>query len=106
MSKNFPGGLIRQMEADPKRFLPYAGHVSAETAMLMDNSLMAMIHLHGLPFELMPMDARRNRRERINTLLRQLADSDRTLHLHMVRHQGASIPPQPTAAGQFVQGLM
>jgi type IV secretion system protein VirB4 len=101
-----PTWLLRQMEVDPKRFLPYAGHVCPDTVLLMDNSVLAMIHLHGLPFELQTMQERLGRRDRINTLLRSLADSDRTLHLHMVRHLGAPEAPQPSAASPFVSGLI
>ena len=101
-----PTWLLRQMEVDPKRFLPYAGHVCPDTVLLMDNSVLAMIYLHGLPFELQTMQERLGRRDRINTLLRSLADSDRTLHLHMVRHLGTPQAPQPSAASPFVSGLM
>jgi type IV secretion system protein VirB4 len=101
-----PEWLLRQMEADPKRFIPYAGHVTPETVLLCDNSALAVVHLHGLPFELVAMAARTARRDRINTLLRSLADADRTICLHMVRHLGASEPPQPVGGTPFVQGLM
>jgi type IV secretion system protein VirB4 len=72
---SIPGWRLRQMEADPKRLVPYAGHVTLQKAVLMDNSALAMIHLHGMPFELASMAVRTARRDRINTLLRSLADS-------------------------------
>lgn len=106
MAHRFPLWLSKLIEADPERFVPYAGHVEPRLVMMMDGSILAMLHLHGLPFELSPPAIRNARMDRINTMLRSLADTDLTLCFHMVRHLGASVAPQPEAKSIFVRGLV
>jgi type IV secretion system protein VirB4 len=106
MARNIPGWLARQLEADPETFIPYAGHIEPGIVMLMDGSYLAMSHLHGPPFELAAGAGRNARTDGINTLLRSLTDTDLTLCFHLVRHLGASDPPQPTATSPFVRGLL
>jgi type IV secretion system protein VirB4 len=106
MARNFPRWIKRLLEDDPEHFVPYAGHIRPQIVMQMDESMLAMMHLHGLPFELASPAVRNNRMNGINTLLRSLADTDLTLCFHLVRHFGVSAAPQPTTTGQFVHGLM
>lgn len=106
MSNRMPAWLNRQIEADPERFVPYAGHVEPQIVQLLDGSYLAASVLHGLPFELAPIDLRNARVQRINTLLRSLADIDLTVCFHLVRHERVSDAPQPIAEGGFVRNLM
>lgn len=106
MTRSLPRWLSKLIEEDPERLIPYAGHVEPGIVKMMDGSDLAMLHLHGMPFELASAAVRNARLDRINTLLRSLADSDLTLCFHMVRHHGISNAPQPTAQGNFVRGLM
>jgi type IV secretion system protein VirB4 len=106
MARSFPRWFSKLVEADPERFVPYAGHIEPNIVMMMDGSLLAILHLHGMPFELTPVAIRNARMDRINTLLRSLADTDLTLCFHMVRHLGISEAPQPAATSHFVRGLM
>lgn len=105
---DLPEWITRLTEANPQQYLPYAGHSEdPKVAITFDNSLLAMIQLHGLPFELMPVGARRARVSLINTLLRRLADADLSLFFHMVHHNNAASPaPQPTSSVEFVRNLM
>lgn len=101
-----PKWITRQIESKPEKYIPYAGHVEPDIGMTMDNSIFGMIHLHGLPFELLSRTTRNARMERINTLLRSLADTDLSLCINLVRHRGASAAPQPISKNEFVRGLM
>ena len=101
-----PRFVAEQFEADRERFIPYAGHIEPDVVMLMDGSIMAMMRLHGTPFELEAPSLRNARAERINTLLRTLADIDLSICIHLVRHQSVSHPPQSIPQGEFTRGLI
>lgn len=101
-----PRWFSRLIEDDPRRWVPYAGHIAPDVVKLIDGSDMAMLHLVGMPFELAAPTARNDRTQRMNTLWRSLADTDLTLCIHLVRHHGVSAPPQVLAHTPFVRGLM
>jgi type IV secretion system protein VirB4 len=106
MAHDLPRWLSKLLEADPERFVPYAGHVEPQIVLTLDGSAVAMQSMHGPAFELASTEVRNARVERINTLLRSLADTDLTLCFHMVRHLSAAVAPQPIASSFFVRGLM
>lgn len=88
-----PSWLQYALAPDPENYIPYAGHIKPDVVKLFDRSVMAMLHLHGKPFELVPHEERNNRADQINTLLRQCSDADLTVCFHLVRHEG--VPPAP-----------
>lgn len=98
--------LAEQFESDQRRFIPYAGHIASNVVMTTDGSTMAMLVLHGTPFELTAPSIRNAQRERINTLLRTFADADTTIGIHLVRYRGAPPSPQPKAKNAFIRQLM
>ena len=101
-----PRFVAEQFEADRERFIPHAGHIEPDVVMLMDGSIIAMMRLRGTPFELEAPSLRNARAERINTLLRTLADIDLSICIHLVRHQSVSHPPQSIPQGEFTRGLI
>ena len=101
-----PRFVAEQFEADRERFIPYAGHIEPNVVVLMDGSIMAMMRLHGTPFELESPSLRNARTERINTLLRTVGDIDLSICIHLVRHQSVSHPPQSVPQGEFTRGLI
>jgi type IV secretion system protein VirB4 len=103
---NLPGFVVEQFEIDRDKFVPYAGHITPDTVMLTDGSIMAMLKLDGTPFELETPSVRNARADRINTLLRTLGDSDLTVCFHLVRHKHAPPAPQPVSQNAFVRTLM
>lgn len=102
----FPDWISRLLEADPERYVPYAGHIEREAVMLMDGSRMGMLQLHGLPFELEPASIRNDREDRLNAMLRAMADNDLIICFHLCRHRSVSQAPQPEALSPFVRDLM
>ena len=73
-------------ERDAGRYLPYIGHVGPQTVLLGNGSLLAMACMTGQPFELADHAARNARLRLLNTLYRNLADDNVTLHTHLIRH--------------------
>ena len=106
MPLDLPGWLADQFEVDLRRAIPAVGHITPNVVMNFDGTVTAMLALHGTPFELTAPSVRNGRRERINTLLRTIADADTTICLHLVRYHGAPPAPQPEANSEFVRGLM
>lgn len=107
MPFDVPHWLSDQFEADLKRFVPYAGHITPNVIMNMNGSIMAMLALHGVPDWMLSAPSIRNGRcERINTLLRTIGDADTTVCIHLVRHQGAPDAPQPKTRNNFIRELM
>ena len=85
--------LAEQFKSDQRRFIPYAGHIASNVVMTTDSSTMAMLVLHGTPFELTAPSIRNAQRERINTLLRTFADADTTIGIHLVPVRGRAALP-------------
>ena len=106
MPLDLPGWLADQFEVDLRRAIPAVGHITPNVVMNFDGTVTAMLALHGTPFELTAPSVRNGRRERINTLLRTIADAETTICLHLVRYHGAPPAPQPEANSEFVRGLM
>ena len=84
-------------ERGAQKYLPYVGHVGPQTVLLDSGALMAMARIEGLPFELADHAARNARLRLLNTLYRNIADDNVTLHTHLVRH----IADAPEASKQF-----
>src|ERR1700722_16548702 len=59
-----------------EQFVPYAGHISEDVVLLMDGSVLACIRLTGSPYQLEGPGTRNARAERVNTLLRNIADDN------------------------------
>ena len=107
MPLDIPSWLADQFEADPRRFIPYAGHITRNVVINIDGSVMAVIASHGTAAsQLTASSVRNGRRERVNTLLRTIGDADTTICLHLVRYKGALPAPQPKARSPFVRNLM
>jgi type IV secretion system protein VirB4 len=68
------------------RYLPYVGHIGPQTCLLESGAVMAMAHVEGTPFELADHAARNARLRLLNTLYRNLADDNVTIHTHLIRH--------------------
>jgi type IV secretion system protein VirB4 len=100
-----PGWLQYIAAPDPEKYIPYAGHIRPNVEKLYDRSVLAMLRLHGRPFELAPHEERNNRKEQVNTLLRQCADPSVTVCFHLVRHDAVPPPPQRLAPEGFPREL-
>jgi type IV secretion system protein VirB4 len=73
-------------ERGAERYLPFAGHIGPETALLDNGALLAMGHVQGQPFELADHAIRNARLRRLNTLYRNLADDNIIIHTYLVKH--------------------
>ena len=74
-------------------YLPYIGHVSEQTVILRDGSIMAMGHIDGVAFELEDTEVRNARCQAFNTLFRNIADDNISVCVHLVRH--GNVPELP-----------
>ena len=73
-------------ERSAAQYLPYIGHIGPQTLLLESGALLAMAHVEGQAFELADHAARNARLRLLNTLYRNLADDNVTIHTHLVRH--------------------
>lgn len=85
--------LARWFDRAPERYIPYAGHISREIALLLDGAVMAVLKLPGVAYELEANAVRNGRLGVLNHIFRHLADSNVVLYSHLVRH--GRIPPHP-----------
>jgi type IV secretion system protein VirB4 len=76
-------------------YLPYVGHVSDQTVLLQDGSVMAMGHVSGIAFEMEDQEMRNARHRHLNTLFRNIADDNVTIGTHLIRHP--DVPELPEA---------
>jgi type IV secretion system protein VirB4 len=79
-------------ERGAEKYLPFIGHVDCQTLLLQSGALLAMAHVEGQPFELADHAARNARLRLLNTVYRNLADDNVTIHTHLIRH--ANIAPE------------
>jgi type IV secretion system protein VirB4 len=86
-------------------YLPYIGHVGPQTLLLENGSLLAMAHVEGQAFELADHTARNARLRLLNTLYRNLADDNVTLHTHLIRHEDLGAVPARRFRSGFAQAL-
>ena len=96
--------LSRHMERLPELYVPYVGHVTNDVVLLNDGSLMAMVRLHGAPFELVAPLVRKNRALALNDLLRRLPVDAVTIHL--VKHEVAETQTPPECGTPYGRSLM
>ena len=80
------GLLSPGRERSAERYLPVIGHVAEGTLLLKDGSLLAVLEMHGAPFELEEHSARNARHFARNTLFRTIADDTVHIASHLVRH--------------------
>jgi type IV secretion system protein VirB4 len=80
-------------------FLPYLGHIKPNVVALDDASLMAMVWVPSLPFELDDNGARNARPHGINSLLQMVCDDNVTAHVNFVR---GDVKPQLVREGNFL----
>jgi type IV secretion system protein VirB4 len=85
--------LARWFDRSPERYVPYAGHISREIALLLDGSVMAVLKLSGVAYELEANAVRNGRLGVLNHIFRHLADSNVVLYSHLVRH--GRVPAYP-----------
>lgn len=72
-------------EREPEEYLPYLGHVSNGIVLLDNGSLLAMLRLDGVAWELADADEINSRHEMLSGLLRNIADERFVLTSHLVR---------------------
>jgi len=65
-----------RFETRQDEFLPYLGHIKPNVVANESGSVMAMISLPGLPFELDANEVRNARPHRINSLLQMVGDDN------------------------------
>ena len=84
-------------EREPEEYLPYLGHVADGIVLLDDGSLLAMLRLDGVAWELADADEINARHEQLSGLLRNIADERIVLTSHLVRTMDDSgrHPAQP-----------
>lgn len=86
-------GDAGRFERNGEDYLPYSGHVRPDVVINNDGSLMAMISLPGLPYELEEHRTRNGREELFNTFARNISDDNVTIVIHQVRHD--RVPDAP-----------
>jgi type IV secretion system protein VirB4 len=86
-------------------YLPYIGHIGPQTLLLENGALLAMAHVEGQAFELADHEARNARLRLLNTLYRNLADDNITLHTHLIRHEDIGAVPARRFRSGFAQAL-
>lgn len=74
-------------------YLPYVGHVADNVILLENGSIMAIGHVEGVAFELEDPDLRNARARAFNNVLRNIADDNVSIYMHLVRH--SDIPARP-----------
>lgn len=84
------GGTERSAE----KYLPFVGHVGPQTILLDSGALLTMAYVEGQPYELADHAARNARLRLLNTVYRNIADDNVTIHTHLVRHAD-STPDAP-----------
>lgn len=76
-------------------YLPFVGHIGPQTVLLETGGVLAMAHVQGQPFELADNAARNARLRLMNTIYRNIADDNVTIHTHLIRHMdGAAERPR------------
>lgn len=86
-------------------FVPYVGHVTAQTALKTDGSVMGMFRLCGPPFALEDHAARNGQHRFRNSVLRNIADDTMTVVETMVRHDGVAPPLQGPCRSTYAAEL-
>ncbi len=98
-------GDVSRAERAATQYLPYIGHIGRQILLLENGALLAMAHVEGEAFELADHAARNARLRLLNTLYRNLADDNITIHTHLIRHANlAEMPARPFRSG-FAQNL-
>ena len=76
-----------RVERSAEQYLPYVGHIGASVVLLDDGRLLSIGPLHGVPTELAADDERNALARVLNGILRNIADDNVTIYVHLVRHQ-------------------
>src|ERR1700739_315836 len=79
--------LMPWYQRSARPYLPYTGHVTRGLVRLDDGGLLGMWRLRGVPHELAAPDDRNAAARTLNTIYRNIADSNVTLSAHLVRHK-------------------
>ncbi|GAN80603.1 type IV secretion system protein VirB4 [Acidocella aminolytica 101 = DSM 11237] len=98
-------GDASRTERAATQYLPYIGHIGPQTLLLENGALLAMANVEGQAFELADHAARNARLRLLNTLYRNLADDNVTLHTHLIRHEDAGAVPARRFRSGFAQAL-
>ena len=98
-------GDSARAERSAAQYLPYIGHIGPQTLLLESGALLAMGHVEGQAFELADHAARNARLRLLNTLYRNLADDNVTIHTHLVRHADLAVMPVHRFRSGFAQAL-
>lgn len=88
-----------RFEQEAGEFLPYLGHIKPNVVALKDGSLLAMVAVQSLPFELEECGIRNSRPRRINSLLQMIGDNNVTYHTNFVH---GDVSPKLINEGQFL----
>jgi len=73
------------LEREPDTYVPYIGHAAPNIVMLDDGSLLAMLHIDGMPFETTDPAIINALHAQRNVLLRNIASDRIMLQTHVIR---------------------
>ncbi|SMP80771.1 VirB4 family type IV secretion/conjugal transfer ATPase [Novosphingobium panipatense] len=91
VAERTPWRVLRN-ETEPGRYLPYVRHVDPHVVALENRDLMTMFRLDGLSFETADPADLNDWHEKLNGVLRNIADDRLALWTHIVRHDVADYP--------------
>lgn len=89
------------IERGAHRYLPYLGHLNANTVLLDNGGLMVMGELRGVPHELASAAEKNAGARVLNSLWRQIHDPTVTLAIHLVRFRKTDQLPIPMFRNDF-----
>lgn len=95
LAERTPWRVLRH-EIEPTRFLPYARHIDTHVIALDNRDLMTMFRLDGISFETADPADLNDWHEKLNGVLRNIADERLAIWTHIVRHEVSDYPE-----GQF-----
>jgi len=98
-------GDSSRIERSAAQYLPYIGHIGPQTLLLESGALLAMAHVEGQAFELADHAARNARLRLLNTIYRNLADDNVTIHTHLIRHVDLAAMPARRFRSGFARAL-
>lgn len=86
-------------------YLPYVGHIADKVVLLQNGSVLAMGHIEGVAFELEDPAMRNARARALNNVLRNIADDNVSVYMHLVRHSDVPARPARRFRSWFAQEL-
>jgi type IV secretion system protein VirB4 len=96
----------RFAERGAETFLPFVGHIAPHIVLNRDGSVMCVVKLHGRAHELASASERNAGVLMTSGLLRNIADDNITLYVHLIRRRQTELPPVPKFRNRFSADLM